>query len=51
VYIPQGIVAEVEATALAAAVQGLEAASHMLASGRPLVVPVGTNHIQAIVRK
>jgi hypothetical protein len=36
-------VAEVEATTLAAAVQGPEAASHMLASGRPLVMPVATN--------
>jgi hypothetical protein len=36
-------VAEVEATALAAVVQGLEAASHMLESGHPLVVPVYTN--------
>jgi hypothetical protein len=41
-YIPQGIVAEVEATALAAAVQGPEAASHMLACGRPHFVPVAT---------
>jgi hypothetical protein len=36
-------VADVAATALAAAVQSPEAASHMLASGRPLVVPVATN--------
>jgi hypothetical protein len=36
-------VAEVEATALAATVQGQKAASHMLASGRPLVVPDATN--------
>jgi hypothetical protein len=35
--------AEVETTALATAVQSPEAASHMLASGRPLVVPVATN--------
>jgi hypothetical protein len=32
-YIPQGFVVEVEATTLVEAVQGLEAASHMLASG------------------
>jgi hypothetical protein len=37
-YIPQGIVTEVDAT-----VQGPKAASHMLASGRLLVVPVVTN--------
>jgi hypothetical protein len=43
VYIPQGIVAEVEAATLAAVVQSPEAVSHMLASGRPLVVPVATN--------
>jgi hypothetical protein len=36
-------VVEVEATALAVAVQGPEAVSHMLASGRPFVVPVATN--------
>jgi hypothetical protein len=42
VYIPYGIVAVVEATSLSAAVQSSEAASHMLASGRPLVVPVAT---------
>jgi hypothetical protein len=42
-YIPQGIVVEVEATTLVAAVQCLEAASHMLASGCPLVVSVATN--------
>jgi hypothetical protein len=33
----------VEATALASAVQSPEAASHMSASGGPLVVPVATN--------
>jgi hypothetical protein len=42
-YIPQGIVTEVEATSLEATVQGPKAASHMLASGRLLVVPVVTN--------
>jgi hypothetical protein len=36
-------VGEVEATTLAPAVQSPEAASHMLASGHPLVVPVATN--------
>jgi hypothetical protein len=36
-------VAEVETTTLAVTVQSLKAASHMLASGRPLVVPVATN--------
>jgi hypothetical protein len=36
-------VAEVEATALASAVQSPKAASHMSASGRLLVVPVATN--------
>jgi hypothetical protein len=36
-------VVEVQATALTAAVQGPKAGSHMLASGRPLVVPVATN--------
>jgi hypothetical protein len=41
----------VEATSLASAVQSLEAASHMSASGRPLVVPVAKNYIQAIVEK
>jgi hypothetical protein len=41
----------VEATTLASAVQSSEAASHMSASGRPLVVPVATNYIQAIVEK
>jgi hypothetical protein len=35
--------AKVEATALAAAVQSPKAASHMLASGGSLVVPVATN--------
>jgi hypothetical protein len=43
--------AEVEATALASAVQSPEAASHMLASGRQLVVPVAKNYIQAIFEK
>jgi hypothetical protein len=43
--------AELEATALASAVQSLEAASHMLASGRPLVVQVAKNYIQVIVEK
>jgi hypothetical protein len=42
-YIPHEIVAEVEETTLAVAVQGLEATSHMLASRHPLVVPVDTN--------
>jgi hypothetical protein len=42
-HIPYEIVAEVEATTLAVAVQGLEVASHMLASGRPLVVPIAIN--------
>jgi hypothetical protein len=42
-YIPHGIVAEVEATSLAAAVQGSEAASYTLALGRSLVVSVATN--------
>jgi hypothetical protein len=36
-------VVEVEATALAAAVQSPKVASHMLASRHPLVVPVATN--------
>jgi hypothetical protein len=36
-------VAEVEATTLAAAVQCPDTTSHMLASGRPLVVPVAKN--------
>ena len=40
-----------EATALASAVQSPEAASQMLASGRPLVVPVAKYYIQAIVEK
>jgi hypothetical protein len=44
-------VAKVEATALAAVVQSPKVASHMLASGRPLVVPVATNYIQRIVKK
>jgi hypothetical protein len=34
---------EVEAIALAAVVQSPEAASHMSASGCPLVVPIATN--------
>jgi hypothetical protein len=41
----------VEATALASVVQSPEAASHISASGRPLVVPVAKNYIQAIVEK
>jgi hypothetical protein len=41
----------VEATTLSSAVQSPEAASHMSASGRRLVVPVATNYIQAIVEK
>jgi hypothetical protein len=41
----------VEATALASAVQSPEATSHMLASGRPLVVRVAKNYIKAIVEK
>jgi hypothetical protein len=41
----------VEATALASAVQSPEVASHMSASGRPLVVSVVKNYIQAIVEK
>jgi hypothetical protein len=41
----------VEATALTSAVQSPEATSHMSASGRPLVVPVAKNYIQAIVEK
>jgi hypothetical protein len=36
-------VAEVDETALATAVQSPEPASHMLASGCPLVVSVATN--------
>jgi hypothetical protein len=40
-----------EATTLASVVQSPEAASHMLASGRPLVVPVATNYIQVTVQK
>jgi hypothetical protein len=43
--------AEVEATTLASVVQSPEATSHMSASGRPLVVPVAKNYIQAIVEK
>jgi hypothetical protein len=42
-YIPHGIVVEVEATALVAAVQGAEVASHMLASRRLLFVQVAIN--------
>jgi hypothetical protein len=41
----------VEATSLASAVQSPEVVSHMSASGRPLVVPVALNYIQAIVEK
>jgi hypothetical protein len=41
----------VEATSLASAVQSPEVASHMSASGHPLVVPVAKNYIQAIVEK
>jgi hypothetical protein len=41
----------VEATSLASTVQSPEAASHMSASGRPLVVPVAKNYKQAIVEK
>jgi hypothetical protein len=41
----------VEATTLASAVQSPKAASHMSASGHPLVVPVATNYIQVIVEK
>jgi hypothetical protein len=41
----------VKVTTLASAVQSPEAASHMSASGRPLVVPVAKNYIQAIVEK
>jgi hypothetical protein len=40
--------AEVEAPALASAVQSLEAASHMSAPGRPLVGLVAKNYIQTI---
>jgi hypothetical protein len=43
--------AEVEATALASVVQSPEAASHMSASGRPLVGLVAKYYIQAIVEK
>jgi hypothetical protein len=43
--------AKVEATTLASTVQSPEAASHMSASWRPLVVPVATNYIQAVVEK
>jgi hypothetical protein len=42
-YIPQGIVVEVEATALAVTLQGPESTSHMLALERLLVVPVARN--------
>jgi hypothetical protein len=41
----------VEAPALASAVQSPEAASHMSASGRPLVGLVAKNYIQAIVEQ
>jgi hypothetical protein len=41
----------VEARTLASVVQSPEATSHMSASGRPLVVSVPTNYIQAIVEK
>jgi hypothetical protein len=41
--------AEVEVPALALAVQSPKAASHMLASGRPLVGLVAKNYIQAIL--
>jgi hypothetical protein len=44
-------VTEVEALALASVVQSLEAASHMSASGRPLVGLVAKNYIQAIVEQ
>ena len=43
--------AEVEAPTLALAVQSPEAASHMSASGRPLVGLVATNYIQVIVEQ
>ena len=43
--------AVVEAPTLALAVQSLEAASHMSASGRPLVGLVATNYIQVIVEQ
>jgi hypothetical protein len=49
-YIPQGIVTEVEA-ALVVAVQGSEEASHMMSLGHQLVVPVGTNYLQVIVEE
>jgi hypothetical protein len=41
----------VEAPTLASAVQSLEAASHMWASGRPLVGLVAKNYIQVIVEQ
>jgi hypothetical protein len=41
----------VEASTLASAVQSPEAASHMSASGRPLVGLVAKNYIQAIVEQ
>jgi hypothetical protein len=41
----------VEAPALASAVQSLEAASHMWASGRLLVGLVAKNYIQVIVEQ
>jgi hypothetical protein len=43
--------AEVEATALASAVQSPKAASQMSASGRPLVGLVAKYYIQVIVKK
>ena len=43
--------AEVEAPALASVVQSPKAASHMWASGRPLVGLVATNYIQVIVQQ
>jgi hypothetical protein len=44
-------VTEAEEPALAATVQSPEAASHMWASGRPLVGLVAKNYIQAIVEQ
>jgi hypothetical protein len=43
--------AEVEVPTLALAVQSPEAASHMSASGRPLVGLVATNYIQVIIEQ
>ena len=43
--------AEAEVPTLALAVQSPEAASHMSASGRPLVGIVATNYIQVIVEQ